>query len=116
MIWFHGGTFVFIYGPYTLTGVDHFIDAGVVFVTVQYRLNVFGFLSTEDDVIPGNFGIKDQIAAVDWVHQNIETFGGNSGKITLIGQSAGAVSVSYLALSTHLKGTYIQNFKNILKI
>ncbi|KRT84399.1 hydrolase, partial [Oryctes borbonicus] len=104
IVWIHGGAFVFIYGNYTLDGVDFFMDEEVIFVTVHYRLGPFGFLSTEDDVIPGNFGLKDQVMAINWVHDNIEAFGGNPSKITLMGQSAGAVSTGYLGIIPQLKG------------
>ncbi|XP_022916274.2 cocaine esterase-like isoform X1 [Onthophagus taurus] len=104
MIWFHGGAFVFIYGSHTLNGVDYFIEEDVIVVTVHYRLGVFGFLSTEDETIPGNFGLKDQLMAVEWIHKNIHHFGGNPNKITLVGQSAGAVSAQYLTMHKRLEG------------
>lgn len=58
-----------------------------------------GFLSTEDEVVPGNMGLKDQSLALRWVSENIEWFGGNPEKLTIIGMSAGAASVHYHYLS-----------------
>ncbi|KAK9719902.1 Carboxylesterase family [Popillia japonica] len=104
IVWIHGGSFAVIYTNNTLSGVDFFIDEELVFVTVHYRLGPFGFLSTEDDVIPGNFGLKDQVMAVQWVHQNIEKFGGDPKKIVLMGESSGAVATAFLGMIPQLKG------------
>ncbi|GJQ85456.1 hypothetical protein Trydic_g23879 [Trypoxylus dichotomus] len=104
IVWIHGGGFSFIYTNNTLNGVDFFINEQVVFVTVHYRLGPFGFLSTEDGIIPGNFGLKDQVMAIEWVYQNIATFGGDPNKITLMGQSAGAACTAYLGIVPQLTG------------
>jgi hypothetical protein len=64
-----------------------------------------GFLSLENDEVPGNAGLKDQVMALRWVQQNIAVFGGDPGNVTLFGQSAGAVSVQYHMLSPMSKGT-----------
>lgn len=63
-----------------------------------------GFLTTEDGVIPGNLGMKDQLLALKWVNQNIDRFGGDPNKVTIAGQSAGSVSVSYHILNPHSQG------------
>lgn len=63
-----------------------------------------GFLSTTDDAAPGNWAFKDQVAALKWVQTNIENFGGNSKKVTIFGQSAGAASVHYHMLSPQSRG------------
>lgn len=63
-----------------------------------------GFLTTEDGVIPGNLGLKDQKLALQWVHKNIDIFGGNPALITIGGHGAGAASVSYHLLHDANKG------------
>lgn len=63
-----------------------------------------GFLSTLDDVAPGNWALKDQVAALKWIQENIINFGGNANKVTIFGQSAGGVSVHYHMLSPQSKG------------
>lgn len=63
-----------------------------------------GFLSTLDDAAPGNWALKDQVAALKWVQGNIEHFGGNHKKVTIFGQSAGGVSVHYHLLSPQSRG------------
>ncbi|KAJ8973198.1 hypothetical protein NQ317_014625, partial [Molorchus minor] len=65
-----------------------------------------GFLSTEDEVIPGNNGLKDQLSALEWVQENIYLFGGDPSKVTIVGQSAGSASVSYHLLSEKSKGMF----------
>nr|CAI5868611.1 unnamed protein product [Callosobruchus analis] len=93
--------FINVYTPsvrnssYAVQPPDLFLDENLVFVMFNYRLGVFGFLSTEDLVLPGNNGLKDQVLALKWVQENIRYFGGNPGAVTLFGQSAGAASVSY---------------------
>nr|QIK02105.1 carboxylesterase 3 [Holotrichia parallela] len=104
IIWLPGGAFIFVITSFSLNGADFFMDEEVIVVTVNYRLGVFGFISTEDDVIPGNYGLKDQVMAINWVHENIAAFGGDPNKVTIMGQSAGAVSASYLGMVPHLKG------------
>ncbi|XP_030752616.1 venom carboxylesterase-6-like [Sitophilus oryzae] len=105
MVWFYGGAFST--GSSNSSGQpDYFLDNDVVFVSFNYRLGVFGFLSTEDDVIPGNWGLKDQILALKWVKDNIEYFGGNPENITIFGQSAGAASVSYMINTNQTEGLF----------
>lgn len=65
-----------------------------------------GFLSTGDELISGNMGLKDQNMAIRWVKENIKGFGGNSDEITLFGLSAGGVSVHYQYLSPLSKGLF----------
>ena len=64
-----------------------------------------GFMSTNDDVAPGNYGLMDQILALKFVNENINNFGGNPDKVTLFGQSSGAASVGLLNLIPETKGT-----------
>jgi carboxylesterase type B len=75
-------------------------------VTISYRLNVFGFLTTMDGEAPGNFGLMDQSAALLWVSSNIHLFGGNNTQVTLGGQGSGAISTSLHLTSGHSTDTF----------
>jgi hypothetical protein len=68
-----------------------------------------GFLSTQDDVIPGNNGLKDQLLAIQWTHDNIHLFGGNPDQITIFGESAGSGSCAYQLLNQNSEGGTINN-------
>ncbi|CAK9812182.1 Venom carboxylesterase-6 [Anthophora quadrimaculata] len=104
IFWIHGGAFQF--GTGNQADETLMMDRNIVFVTFNYRLGPFGFLSTEDSVVPGNMGLKDQNLALRWVYNNIEKFGGDSKKITLLGLSAGGTSVHYHYLSPLSAGLF----------
>ena len=89
---------------------DFLMDHEVVFVTFNYRLGVFGFLSTEDDVVPGNNGLKDQVLALEWVRDNVASFGGNPGSVTITGLSAGGASVQLHYFSPLSRGLFQRGF------
>lgn len=76
---------------------------GIIFVAINYRLNVFGFFADGENST-GNLGIYDQAAAISWLRRNISAFGGDPDNITLMGQSAGAMSVQTLICSDEVKG------------
>ena len=102
---------VFIHGGAFATGTANFYVGDVlsyfghvIVVTINYRLTIFGFLSTKDDTAPGNYGLWDQHLALTWVNKNIASFGGNPESVTLIGQSVGAISAIYQALYIGNKG------------
>ncbi|KAF5288890.1 hypothetical protein FQA39_LY03769 [Lamprigera yunnana] len=97
IVYIHGGGFVI--GNANRYGPEKLLDNNLVFVTINYRLGALGFLSTEDDVVPGNNGLKDQNFALKWIRDNIKHFGGNPEKITISGQSAGGASVFFHMLS-----------------
>ena len=107
MFWIHGGGFT---GG---SGADSLSDGGnlaskedVVVVSINYRLSTLGFLAIPGTEIKGNFGIADQITALDWVIANIASFGGDPKKITIAGESAGAGSVRTLLGSPQAIGKY----------
>ncbi|XP_033228894.1 uncharacterized protein LOC117180506 [Belonocnema kinseyi] len=102
MVWIHGGSFTG--GSSNKYGAQYLLDKDVILVTINYRLGIFGFLSSGDSVAPGNFGMKDQVLALKWVHTNIEAFGGDKNRVTLFGQSAGGASVSLHAISKASNG------------
>ena len=105
MVWIHGGGY-FIGTGSTYNGTKLARQGRVVVVTINYRLGVFGFLSTEDSVMPGNYGLLDQIQALKWVKDNIANFGGDPTSVTIFGESAGSSSVSILVLSPLAKGLF----------
>ncbi|XP_011870237.1 PREDICTED: venom carboxylesterase-6-like isoform X2 [Vollenhovia emeryi] len=104
VFWIHGGAFQFGSGMYY--SPRYLMDHDVIFVTINYRLGPMGFLSTEDEVLPGNMGLKDQSLALRWVSENIEWFGGDPQKVTLVGLSAGGASVHYHYLSQMSAGLF----------
>uniref|UniRef100_A0A146LZ20 Carboxylic ester hydrolase n=3 Tax=Lygus hesperus TaxID=30085 RepID=A0A146LZ20_LYGHE len=99
MLWIHGGAWKFGTGSKRFYGPDFLMNEDIVLVAINYRLGPIGFASLENDVMPGNMGLKDQEEAIRWVKKNIAGFGGDPEKITLFGQSAGGASVTF-----HLKG------------
>nr|XP_022918844.1 venom carboxylesterase-6-like [Onthophagus taurus] len=108
LVWIHGGGFYYGDGNYESRAPDNFIDQNLVVVTLNYRLGVFGFLSSGDDVVPGNMGLKDQAMALEWVQENIGYFGGNPKNVTIMGESTGGASVAYLVQSPVTKGLFHQ--------
>jgi len=99
----HGGAF--IGGEGLMTGPEYILDTNdFVYVTMNYRLGVLGFASTGDSVLPGNNGMKDQVAALKWIQQNIVVFGGDPNSVTITGMSAGASAVHYHLISPMSKG------------
>lgn len=101
MVWIHGGAYQCGNTAEKEFDGAHLASHGVVVVSMNYRLNVFGFLThplleQEAQKLGGlyaNYGLLDQLLALQWVHNNIEAFGGDPSRVTLFGQSAGAASV-----------------------
>lgn len=110
MVWIHGGALV------TGAGSDYpgelLSSKGVVLVTANYRLGPFGFfalpeLSAENPAgVSGNQGLRDQVAALEWVRDNIARFGGDPGNVTIFGESAGALSMSLLQATPLARGLF----------
>ncbi|XP_066996622.2 venom carboxylesterase-6 [Anabrus simplex] len=103
-VYIHGGGFS--NGASSYYGANFLMDHDVVYVTFNYRLGILGFLSTEDEVVPGNNGLKDQAAALRWIQRNIAAFGGNPSRVTISGTSAGGASVHYHYLSPLSRGLF----------
>lgn len=101
VLFIHGGSF--IKGSNSELPFDgaEYCKRGVILAAVNYRLNAFGMLS--DGSSPFNLALYDQLAALEWVFNNISAFGGNPENITLMGQSAGAISVQILILNSKVK-------------
>ncbi|KAM4833739.1 carboxylesterase 1D-like [Thomomys bottae] len=105
MVWIHGGGLV-IGEASSYDGLALAAHEDVVVVTIQYRLGIWGFFSTGDEHSLGNWGHLDQVAALRWVQDNIASFGGNPGSVTIFGESAGGESVSVLVLSPLTKNLF----------
>lgn len=109
MVWIHGGSNRA--GGSGGTVESRITDAGVVLVSIQYRLGIFGFLARRDLAAEqggasGNYGLMDQIAALRWVQGNIARFGGDPGNVTIFGESAGSQDVSLLLASPQAHGLF----------
>ncbi|HRP32671.1 MAG TPA: carboxylesterase family protein [Agriterribacter sp.] len=112
MVWIYGGGFA--YGTASEPGnYDNVLaKQGVVTVNIAYRVGALGFMAhpeltaESENHVSGNYGLLDQIAGLKWVQQNIEQFGGDPKKVTIFGESAGAISVSMLAGSPLTKGLF----------
>lgn len=114
LVYFHGGAFVSGNASCKVYEGKGVAQKGVVYVSVNYRLGLFGFFANEElltegeqlNTPVGNYGILDQIAALKWVQENIEAFGGDPSNVTIMGQSAGAGSVNILTISPLAKGLF----------
>lgn len=108
MVFIHGGGFQHGSNSTALYSPDFLLMADVVVVTINYRLGAFGFLCLEDETleVSGNAGLKDQRLALKFIKSNIKNFGGDADNITLMGQSAGASSVSWHCASESSKGFF----------
>ena len=109
--WIYGGGFNSGMSSVPLYDGAHFAQAGVVFVSINYRVGPFGFLATpelsrESGHGSGNWGLLDMIKGLHWVHDNIAQFGGNPANVTIMGHSAGAMAVSNLLASPLARGLF----------
>lgn len=106
MIFIHGGGFYEGSGFPSLYGPEYLVNHKVILVTINYRVNIQGFLCLGIKEAPGNIGLKDQVASFRWVQRNIAAFGGDPNCVTIFGESAGSASVSYHLLSPMSKGLF----------
>lgn len=105
MVWIHGGGLA-MGAASQYDGAPLAAYENIVMVIIQYRLGILGFLSTGDEHAHGNWGFLDQLAALRWVQENIEAFGGDPQTVTIAGESAGGISASTLTLSPQAKGLF----------
>ena len=112
MVWIYGGGFSAGAASEPRQDGENLAKKGVVVVSMNYRLGVFGFFAHADLAkesghdSSGNYGLLDQVAALQWVHRNIDGFGGDPGKVTIFGESAGSFSVSALMASPLAQGLF----------
>ena len=109
-VWIHGGAFVIGSGSQPIYDGAALAQRGMVVVTINYRLGALGFLNHRalagQEGGSANFGLLDQIAALQWVGRNISAFGGDPGNVTIAGESAGGVSVQALMASPLARGLF----------
>lgn len=112
MVWIHGGGFVAGASSEPRQDGGKLCKEGVLVVSMNYRLGVFGFLALPELTqesgrhASGNYGLMDQIAALEWVRDHIAAFGGDPANVTIFGESAGSFSVSALMASPHAQGLF----------
>ena len=112
MMWIHGGAFRQGSGSMPSFDGTTLAEKGVVLVTINYRLGVFGLMAHPDLTAEsqygasGNYGMLDQLAALQWIRRNIARFGGDPDNVTIFGQSAGAASVNMLMASPLAEGLF----------
>lgn len=104
MVWIHGGSLIHGSSAVPVYDGTAFARDGVVLVSVNYRLGVEGFGVFPD--APANLGLRDQIAALTWVRENITAFGGDPDRVTVFGESAGAISIAALLASPLARGLF----------
>ncbi len=112
MVWIHGGAFTRGSGSTPVYDGDTLAQKGVVVVTINYRLGIFGFFAhpeltgESEHHSSGDYGILDEIAALQWVQKNIAAFGGDPKRVTIFGESAGSWAVNVLVASPLTKGLF----------
>jgi para-nitrobenzyl esterase len=112
MVWIYGGGFNAGSASEPRQDGESLAKKGVVVVSFNYRLGIFGFFSHSEltkespHQAAGNYGLLDQVAALEWVHKNIAAFGGDPDQVTIFGESAGSISVSLLMASPLSKGLF----------
>ncbi len=111
-VWIYGGGFSSGSAACAVYDGEEMAKKGIVFVSFNYRVGALGFMahpsltSESENKVSGNYGLLDQIAALTWIKKNIEAFGGDPGKVTIAGQSAGSMSVCALVTSPLAKGLF----------
>ena len=112
MVWIHGGGHQFGSGDFSYYQANGLVEKDIVLVTINYRLGAFGYMAhpalsaADPNGVSGNYGTLDQMAALDWVRENIAAFGGDPDNVTIFGESAGAWSVTELMASPLAAGKF----------
>jgi para-nitrobenzyl esterase len=106
MVWIHGGALTRGSGSVPTYDGTNFARHGVVLVSINYRLGILGYFAHAELSHAANFGVLDQIAALQWVHKNIAAFGGDPGNVTIFGESAGSWSVNLLVATPLARGLF----------
>ena len=112
MVWIHGGGWTFGSNSQDIYDGEAFAENGVVLVSVNYRMNSFGWMAHPElsqeskDGVSGNYGILDHIAALEWVQENVEKFGGDKNNVTIFGESAGGGSIYALLATPRASGLF----------
>lgn len=112
IVWIHGGALTNGYSHEPMYDGAKLAARGAVIVSINYRLGALGYLAHPElsqespDGVSGNYGLLDQIAALQWVKANIGAFGGDAGNVTIAGESAGALSVMYLMTAPKARGLF----------
>jgi para-nitrobenzyl esterase len=112
IVWIHGGALTNGYSHEAMYDGAKLAARGAVIVSINYRLGALGYLAHPElsqespDGVSGNYGLLDQIAALQWVKANIGAFGGDAGNVTIAGESAGALSVMYLMTAPKARGLF----------
>lgn len=112
MVWIHGGGHQFGSGDFSYYQANGLVEKGVVLVTLNYRLGVFGYMAhpalsdADPNGVSGNYGTLDQIAALEWVQNNIAAYGGDPENVTIFGESAGGWSVTEMMASPLAAGKF----------
>lgn len=112
LVWIHGGAYANGSGSEIQDDGEGYCKRGVVFVSINYRLHALGYLAhpelsaRDPDGLSGNYGLYDQIAALEWIRRNITAFGGDPDRVTIMGQSAGAGACLALSVSPMTDGLF----------
>ncbi|MBN2613160.1 MAG: carboxylesterase family protein [Bacteroidales bacterium] len=112
LVWIYGGGFSFGSTSDPVHNGEHLARKGVVLVSIAYRVGQIGFLAHPElsaenpHGVSGNYGLLDMIAGLEWIQKNISVFGGDPGKVTIFGESAGGIAVSMLCASPLAKGLF----------
>ena len=112
IVWIHGGALTAGYSHERMYDGAKMAADGTILVSINYRLGILGYLAhpalsaESGEGVSGNYGLLDQIAALEWVKRNIGAFGGDAGNVTIAGESAGALSVMYLMASPRARGLF----------